>query len=289
MSRGVPFLKWPGGKRWIANEISAIVQPYLLQRYFEPFLGGGAVFFALQPKRATLSDVNADLINVYREVKRSPDTLIRGLKGMEVSANNYSLVRDSEPKSTSRQAIRFLYLNRTAFGGMFRLNRQGRFNVPFGGGGRTPDLLVKTDLLHAASSALKRVSLSCTDFGKTISKAGAGDVVYCDPTYTVAHDNNGFRRYNESVFSWEDQIRLAESAHKASIRGAMVVVSNAYHPSVLELYAGMPNCELRTLKRTSCIARGPVHRRQVCEALILLRPAPANFWKEGNRKPTPSI
>lgn len=272
MTKVVPFLKWPGGKRWIAEEIADELRPYLQKRYFEPFLGGGAVFFSLRPSRAVLSDTNADLINVYKEVKRSPQALIDGLKLMEVTAAEYQKVRASKPHAAHERALRFLYLNRTAFAGIFRLNRQGEFNVPFGGGARTPEILWRKELLAMASKVLKTAALSCADFEDTMQKANAGDVVYCDPTYTVAHDNNGFRRYNEAVFSWSDQLRLATSAAKASRRGALVIVSNAHHESLMELYRANDNCEVRAVQRTSCIAKQGLNRRLVSEALFVLRP-----------------
>jgi len=272
MTRTLPFLKWPGGKRWAAGEIADIIRPHLKRQYYEPFLGGGAVFFALQPHSALLSDINADLVNVFKEVKRRPNLLVSMLKDMEVSASEYKRIRKSSPECSKARATRFLYLNRTAFSGMFRLNRQGEFNVPYGGGARNPEILWRDGLLKKASLALKNASIVCSDFENSLATASLGDVVYCDPTYTVAHDNNGFCRYNESVFSWQDQIRLATQAANASKRGAFVIVSNANHSSVLELYSGLTNCEVQILERFSCISRDTSHRRPVSESLFILRP-----------------
>ena len=114
-----PFLKWPGGKRWLAREIAYYISTRLIGRYFEPFLGGGAVLLALQPRQAILSDLNPDLINTYRQVQKNPDVLIARLRKKRVTAHNYYRVRGQNPQSSLERAIRFLYLNRTAFGGMY--------------------------------------------------------------------------------------------------------------------------------------------------------------------------
>jgi DNA adenine methylase len=191
---------------------------------------------------------------------------------MTVCAANYEAIRKSNPVCRRQRALRFLYLNRTGYSGMYRINRRGEFNVPFGGGLRTPEPLWRHELLVRASAALRPARLICSDFEPIMESASEGDAIYCDPTYTVAHDNNGFRRYNEAVFSWSDQQRLAQAAISASGRGVMVVVSNAHHSTVLELYSRVSNCEVRTLERFSCISRAKVHRRTVSEYLFILRP-----------------
>lgn len=265
-----PFLKWPGGKRWAVKQLVALLSPHLTRRYFEPFLGGGAVYFALCPKRAVLTDINADLINVYLQVRDNPTHLVKRLKRLTVSENAYYRIRSNMPRGALARATRLLYLNRTAFSGIYRLNRAGQFNVPYGGGGRTPEILWGKGLIVAASGALKNATLKAMDFEKAIRVTGAGDVVYCDPTYTVAHESNGFVRYNERNFSWADQERLAASALAACKRGAFVVVSNAAHPSIGRLYEPfVPNI----LARTSCVSPIASHRRTVHEYVFVLDPA----------------
>jgi DNA adenine methylase len=264
-----PFIKWPGGKRWIADTIARIVVENLHGKYFEPFLGGGAVFFRTAPESAVLSDINPELMNVYKHVRQSPGALIEALQRLQVSSEKYREIRDSSPNTKIDQAVRFLYLNRTAFGGMYRLNRKGEFNVPYGGGERTPAPLWERNLLMASSNALRGAKLLACDFGVTLENAGAGDVAYCDPTYTVVHTNNGFVRYNESVFSWQDQERLAETALECSRRGTFVIVSNAYHKRIRELY---PTAEALIVDRVSCMSRDPRHRRPVNEYVFLLKP-----------------
>jgi DNA adenine methylase len=268
-----PFLKWPGGKRWAAAMICKIVQKYLSGTYIEPFLGGGSVFFHLRPERAILADINDDIINVYRTVRARPHLLISRLRSLPVSSRAYYEIRSDVPRSCCERAVRFLYLNRTSFAGMYRLNKCGEFNVPFGGGERTPAILWERRLIENATTALKKAALLCSDFEPILDRAKRGDVVYCDPTYTVAHDNNGFARYNDSVFAWDDQERLAEAAFRAARRGVVVIVSNAHHKSVRELYSTSSMVTTRVLRRVSCIARLPEHRTAVQEYLFVIRPS----------------
>jgi DNA adenine methylase len=264
-----PFLKWPGGKRWLAHEIAKLLRRRLQSRYFEPFLGGGAVFFALRPELATLSDINADLVNVYRQVRDDPDRVLTYLKTIPVTSKHYYLIRRDTPPCRIKQAAHFLYLNRTAFGGIYRLNKEGQFNVPYGGGDRKPTPLWKDNLIASSSKALKGVSLKISDFEPMLDKATEGDVVYCDPTYTVAHEHNGFVRYNERNFSWTDQMRLAAAALRAYERGALVIISNAYHSSIRQLYKEFT---ARRFTRKSLVSASADARKTVHEYLLILDP-----------------
>lgn len=266
--RVLPFLKWPGGKRWASPRIAALIRERLTKTYFEPFLGGGAVFFELRPRLAVLSDINAELINAYLQVRDSPRELIRQIKRLPVSKNVYDRLRLAEPKDPIRRAVRFLYLNRTAFGGIYRLNLDGKFNVPYGGGERTPQVLWEKQILKNASEALANVEIRATDFKSILEVATKGDVVYCDPTYTVAHDRNGFIRYNERNFSWADQVALATSALKARQRGVMVIISNANHRSIRDLYS---DAQFTIQQRRSRVSIDISKRRLVEELLICLR------------------
>jgi DNA adenine methylase len=272
----LPFLKWPGGKRWAAPIIARLLAESLTGTYYEPFLGGGAVFFHLQPKKAVLSDINPDLIETYVAVQRNPDGVLERLQRLRVSKREYYRIRSEVPNGELLRAARFLYLNRTAFGGIYRLNHEGEFNVPYGGGKRTPNILWKNELITKSSESLVGTKILCRNYETILSDAGQGDAVYCDPTYTVTHDRNCFVRYNEMNFAWADQQRLALAVARAVERGATVVVSNAHHPAVLDLY---PNAEVRTLSRTSCVSRDPNKRRSVEEYLFVLRPTASS----GNR------
>lgn len=276
-----PFLKWPGGKRWLVPELTKIIEGYDYVTYREPFLGGGALFFALRPKRSVLSDINSDLINTYRQVKYRAEALLEQLRPLPVNKATYHHVRESCPSSPLQRAVRFLYLNRTAFGGMYRLNQLGEFNVPFGGGERTTAPLWKSDLLTSSARALRVAKLLAIDFEQALSEAQQGDVVFCDPTYTVAHNNNGFIRYNERNFSWEDQKRLSRSCHAAAARGALVIVSNAYHQEVLDLFAPPRHI---TVARTSRLCPEVEHRRSVDEYVFVFPPRTAGKREGHNRR-----
>lgn len=269
----LPFLKWPGGKRWLAARLCEFIRPNLTGVYREPFLGGGAVFYALRPNQAHLSDINEELILTYRTVRSRHRELLVMLKSMPVTKSFYYQLRAKQPTNSVERAARFLFLNRTAFGGMYRVNQAGGFNVPFGGGQRTPALLWESSLLKDAAKALKSALLRTEDFELAIDRSRKGDVVYCDPTYTVAHNNNGFIRYNELNFSWADQERLAKCARRAAARGALVIVSNAFHKDLLDLYQPP---QLMRFGRNSCLSTNAKFRQAVEEYVFVFPPSHAN-------------
>jgi DNA adenine methylase len=259
-----PFLKWAGGKRWLA--------PMLVKahgrsggRLVEPFLGSGATFFALRPEQALLADANADLIDTYIGVRDHVDDVISILEGLDVTPETFAEIRAASPSTTPERAARFVYLNRTAFNGIYRVNRRGEFNVPFGCKEGTTS--VDPDALRACSAALANAEIRIGDFRSSIAACGPGDFVYLDPPYTVRHNQNGFNRYNERLFSWEDQIALAAEAARLRERGAKVLVSNADHGSIRALYAS-DAFRIRRFKRLSRMAASTAHRGPTTEILI---------------------
>lgn len=262
----LPFLKWPGGKRWLAPTLVEMIGD-IAGTYYEPFLGGGAVFFHLRPSCAVLSDSNRALISVYRQVRRRAGEIAGQLGTMSISRRAFYQCRSDRPKSAVARAVRFLYLNRTAFNGMYRVNREGEFNVPFGC--KSGTILCDQSLIRATARALRTAVLRVSDFEERIVQAGKSDVVYCDPPFTVKHDNNGFIRYNESLFSWADQERLARACAAAAARGARVFVSNAHHEPVRELYRGFAS---QIVKRQSLISGRTNGRGTVSEYLFTAGP-----------------
>jgi DNA adenine methylase len=230
-------LRWAGGKRWLARRIAHLIKVRLKGTYREPFLGAGSMFFAVEPARAALSDINAELIEAWKEVAAAPDDLLRKIQRIPVNGETYLHVRASRPRSPLGRATRFIYLNRTCYGGLYRTNRNGEFNVPFGGGSRTPALLWERDILTQAQAALcaARTSLFTSDFQDALGVAGEGDVCFLDPTYVPAK-RGPFDRYNANPFSWQDQIRVREAAEQARARGAVIVISNVGCPQVRSLY-----------------------------------------------------
>ena len=262
-----PFLKWPGGKRLIAHEIVAAF-PRTFRRYYEPFLGGGAVFFLLAPRSSLLADINKDLINTYECVRAAPEEIIARLKRLSIGKEQFYRIRRSNPTTPLLRAVRFLYLNRTAFNGIYRVNQSGQFNVPFGC--KPGTVLCDSEAIRSASQILSHTTLQARDFEATLTAAGTDDLIYADPPYTTVHDNNGFRRYNESIFSWSDQVRLAGAVRAAVLRGATAVVSNAHHADLRELYRGFRTA---SLTRASCIAGESRFRRPVEEHIFLSQDA----------------
>jgi DNA adenine methylase len=233
-------------------------------RYIEPFVGSGAVLFSLSPRRAIISDANAELILTYSAVKADWQAVWRELEAMQQlhSEEFYYATRASQPTTDTLRAARFLYLNRTCWNALYRVNKRGEFNVPIG---TKTDILAGGDL-SACAKALEKAELAACDFAETIQKARSGDFVYVDPPYTVRHNVNGFLKYNQTLFSWEDQIRLRDEVITARDRGAKVVVSNAAHESVKSLYEGVGQIE--TLERASVIAGKSSARRREQEIIV---------------------
>jgi DNA adenine methylase len=193
------------------------------------------MYFSLLPQRAYLSDSNRDLVETYQTIKKEARAVADRLRRFSFTNSCYYRVRGSNPKSSVGKAARFIYLNRTCWNGLYRVNREGKFNVPMGSFDSPPDFLV-TDRLMSAQRVLRSATILCQDFETAIESAKRGDTVYLDPPYTVAHNNNGFLRYNDLVFSWSDQRRLAVAAKKLRERGCKVILNNADHPSITELY-----------------------------------------------------
>ncbi|PZO63828.1 MAG: DNA methyltransferase [Pseudoxanthomonas suwonensis] len=259
-----PFLKWAGGKRWLARDYRSLFQLSDKDRYVEPFLGSGAVFFSLLPARALLNDANAELIHTYNMLKDDWASVVALLRRHQTRhcEDYYYAMRGSTPKSNAARAARFLYLNRTCFNGLYRVNRKGQFNVPLG---TKTAVLMESDDFEAVARALQGAELASGDFEKIIDACGQNDFVFADPPYTVKHNNNGFVKYNERLFSWSDQERLQAALQRAAHRGARIVVSNADHPSVRELYSGW---QVETLYRHSVMASESTRRKRTSEVVM---------------------
>jgi DNA adenine methylase len=261
----VPFLRWAGGKRWFVRNHADLI-PTGYRTYIEPFLGSGAVFFHLRPERALLSDANGDLITAFQGIRDQPTEVMNHLRAHQEShgVEHYRSVRDAKPPLLAARAARIIYLNRACFNGIYRVNLQGRFNVPMGD---RQTIIYDTDDFQALSDALRDTELRAADFEGTIDRAAAGDLVYADPPYTVRHNNNGFVKYNETLFSWDDQERLAKALARAADRGARVLVTNAAHDSVRTLYTDL-GFAITEVSRYSPIAATTKGRKQYTEIVI---------------------
>jgi len=260
----LPFLKWAGGKRWLTSAHSSLF-PRHFGQYFEPFVGSGAVFFSLRPKVATLADINPELIDCYITVrekwKKLQDLLTDHHK--KHSKEHYYKVRQIKPVDPTEKAARFIYLNRTCWNALYRVNLKGEFNVPIG---TKTNVVIGTDDFEGVSKLLQGVTLTHLDFENVIDQAQKGDLIFADPPYTVKHNFNGFVKYNEKIFHWDDQVRLSKCLIRASERGCLVFLTNANHPSIIELYEN--DFDLTPLKRSSVIAASS-SKRGMYEELVI--------------------
>jgi DNA adenine methylase len=260
-----PLIKWPGGKRFLLEHILPEI-PGSIDTYYEPFLGGAAVFLQLRPKRAVLSDSNAELINLYECVRDHPSELIDALLSMKNSRATYYEVRASRPRNKVQRAARLFYLTRLSFNGIYRVNLKGEFNVPYGC--KRHLSVCQPEHITTINQQLQNAALLVADFEEATKGATKGAVIYFDPPYTVAHSSNGFIKYNEKIFSWDDQVRLARHAETLVNRGCHVVISNADHGSIRKLYK---NFRVRQIERHSKIAATAAHRKKITELIITPR------------------
>ncbi len=217
--------------------------------YYEPFAGACAVFFAFGYVPAKLSDTNAELINTLRVIRDAPEMLLSSLSGLDVSRETHARLRSTIPADSIQRAARFIYLVNTSWNGLYRVNKQGQFNVPFGCKPGTS--MPSPKRIGSASALLRGVDIACEDFEAAVEGAKPGDLVYFDPPYTAKHGPNGFRRYNQRIFSWSDQIRLASCAESLRHQGVFTVVSSPYSQDVRNLY---PSFRAVEYGRASCIS-----------------------------------
>ena len=259
-----PFLKWAGGKRWLI-ETGRLPTPVKYHRYVEPFLGGGAVFFHSCPQRALLSDLNSELISLYQVIKKRPDELYFEMvcHQKKHSKNYYYEIRSMKPRSKIDTASRFLYLNRACWNGLYRVNMKGQFNVPIG---TKDNIIFETDDFNAISDSLRCAKIISADFEEIIDKCDHGDFLFVDPPYTAQHNYNNFRRYNEKIFSWSDQLRLRDSLYRAKKRGVKIVMTNADHASIRSLYEDLVG--YFPLVRHIVLSGDPGKRGKITEALF---------------------
>jgi DNA adenine methylase len=230
-----PFLRWTGSKNWLVKSDLSNYLPTNFNNYHECFLGGGAVFFSLNTeKEAFLYDINKDLIEVYTEIRDNVELIIKTLKKLRNSEEEYYRIRKSKALKPHTRAAKFIYLNKCSFNGTYRVNSSGGYNVPYGK--RKNVDIVCEDNLRKVSASLQNVTIKAVDFKETIKEIKKGDLVFLDPPYTVAHENNGFIEYNQKLFSWDDQEKLKDFTQAINDKGAYFILTNASHKSILELY-----------------------------------------------------
>ena len=238
-----PFTKWTGGKRQLLPVIRELM-PKTYNRYFEPFVGGGALFFDLAPKDAVINDFNAELINCYQQIKDNPQELIEILKvHQEYNSKEYYLDLRSADRderidmmSEVQRAARILYMLRVDFNGLYRVNSKNQFNVPYGRY-KNPKI-VDENLVSAISTYLNnnQIEIKKGDFEKAVLDVQPGDFVYFDPPYIPLSETSAFTSYTHEGFSYDDQVRLRDTFKKLSDGGAYVMLSNSSSFLVEELY-----------------------------------------------------
>ncbi|EGP4760269.1 DNA adenine methylase [Enterococcus faecium] len=229
-----PFLRWAGGKSWLKKHLYSIIGDLKFNNYFEPFLGGASIFLAIQPKNQVyLSDLNKELIGTYCAIKNDPYAVIKELKKYENTEKFYYEMRSKVFDDNILSAAQFIYLNKTSYNGIYRVNRSGGYNVPYG---YRPTYTVEEDNILMVSKLLTNATLRTDDFMSVKSKIQKNDLVILDPPYTVSHNENGFISYNQKLFSLEDQYRLRELIDYIKEMEAYYILTNAAHEKIFEIF-----------------------------------------------------
>jgi DNA adenine methylase len=260
-----PFVKWAGGKRALLEQIREHV-PSFTGRYFEPFVGGAALFFELVPAKATLADTNHRLVRAYRGLRDDPDRVIELLRQYRHNRRFFERMRrlPVDDRDDAELCAWLVYLNKTGYNGLYRVNSKNRFNVPFGNY-KNPNICDEPNL-RACSRALRDVDLAIADFEQVASRAEAGDLVYFDPPYVPLSSTSSFVRYTMNGFDMTAQTRLRDLARSLKERGVHVLVSNSNAPQVRTLYAeGFEHVPIRARRSINCRPDG---RGEILELLI---------------------
>jgi DNA adenine methylase len=255
-----PFLKWAGGKRQLLTHIEALL-PARIDTYFEPFLGGAAVFFRLASglrfRRAVLADANPELVNCYQAIRDDVDGVIAALGEFRNNRAQYYRVRRRDPSklTPTARAARLIYLNRCGYNGLYRVNSSGQFNVPFGRYRRP--VICDVDKLRAASAALQKAKIVCADFAQTLRNVEADDFVYLDPPYVPLSPTSSFTAYAKRNFGLADQQRLAEALRGFAARKVPALLSNSDCETTRELYRGFDHIDSVPARRAiNSVAHG---------------------------------
>lgn len=263
-----PFLRWAGGKSWLLKELKSYL-PTDFNNYHEPFVGGGAVFIYLKSigmikNNTLLSDQNKDLINVYAAIKEDPNSLIDFLKKYKNNKDYYYYIRDKKFQNNIERAAQFIYLNRTSFNGIYRVNLKGKYNVPYGF--KKYKQLFDFENIKNIGKLLSNVDLKNGDFEDYFDRIEKNDLVFLDPPYTVAHENNGFIKYNQKIFAWEDQERLERYIHGIKEKQAYFILTNAAHININNLFQN--SGKKYEVKRFSVIGGKGAKRQKISEYIF---------------------
>lgn len=253
-SKAKPFVKWVGGKRQLLKQFRDmdLYPPHGFDAskstYFEPFVGGGAVFFDLLPQKAILSDSNNDLVITYNVIKNNVEGLIKSLKRHKHNKEYFLKIRAQKVNTLSdiEIASRFIYLNRTCFNGMYRVNSKGEFNVPFGDN-KNP-LICDEVNLKKVSASLQKVTINHADYKNVLKKAKKGDFVYFDPPYYPINKTSSFTAYTKDSFLDKEQIELRDTFYDLHKRGCFVMLSNSDTPFIKKIYSELKDKKIKISK-----------------------------------------
>ena len=259
-----PFLRWAGGKSWFIDHLDDLLAGQNFTNYYEPFLGGGSIFFSIDVTDAvaTLSDANKELIDTYIAIRDNVEEVIQYFATYENTSDFYYKLREKEPTDPFERAARFIYLNHTSYNGLYRVNRKGKYNVPFGN--RKSDT-IDVEEIRKASQALAGANLISGDFENRGDLIREGTLVFLDPPYTVSHNDNGFIQYNQSIFSIEDQERLAQYIQFIMERGAYFILTNAAHNAIRDIFA---DCGHSMLVERQSLIGGKKAKRGLTSELV---------------------
>ena len=271
-----PFVKWVGGKRQLINQFKSMnLYPSrnfnpLKSRYFEPFVGGGAIFFDLLPQKAILSDLNRELVITYNVIKDNPEELIKSLKKYKHNKDYFLKIRKRDPETLSdvERSSRFIYLNKTCFNGMYRVNLAGRFNVPFGD--QKNPLICDQDNILKVSSVLKNTKIIEQDYKKVLKDAKKGDFIYFDPPYYPVNRTSNFTSYTANGFFEKEQEELRDVYVKLHKRGCFVMLSNSNTSFINKLYSNLgSNIKLYKVNAKRMINSDASKRGKIKEVLVV--------------------
>lgn len=235
LQRCKPFLKWAGGKSQLIDDLLKF-SPISFNKYIEPFIGGGALYFSLNHSNSVISDLNEELIITYKEVRDNVDEIISILETYKNDESFFYQIRKINPikLSNHERAARLIYLNKTCFNGLYRVNKKGEFNVPFG---KRSTTFLNKDILFSASEYLQETEIQHADYKTTIDKfAQEGDFVFLDPPYQPVGKHSDFKRYTKEFFYESDQMILADTFKNLVQKGCYVILTNSDHPFILDLY-----------------------------------------------------
>ncbi len=265
-----PILKWAGGKRSLIPYILGLLPPDYKQRiYHEPFFGGGALFFTLRPTRGSINDINPRLINFYKVVRDDPEGLIKTAMKYRYEKETFYKLREHYNRaslSPIEDAALTLYLNKTAFNGLYRVNSKGEFNVPFGR--YTNPTIVDKDRIRAASKQLQQIDIMQKDFSYVIERADEGSICYFDPPYLPVSDTSNFTSYARDGFTWTDQVRLRDACITLHEKGVLFVLSNSYVEKLVDFYRDVSDFKIHVVQANRAINSKAAARGPVKEALI---------------------